>query len=412
MRQLAFSLACLACACRAWRVHTSSRQLKRDQRAASQTQLESVKVRQSSSPTEAFLMFLLALNPRAAFRHCGPRAPFLLGETTSALSCSGVASGVVQRRCCCPCMESWSLQERFPGEEGPSIVNGYEVVPRASAFPDSLEAPSTYETIKRLPLPSILSTIYAPLNGEDLLSALFVGIALMFGPDAFLAWAGIASGLRPRLELEAVVGELVTPDDQWLKDRKEGLKAEVPLQVQAIVLLPFLAAGVLVSRLLLVAVEDQTFVTSLGIIGCISGAAFDVIRDPLPTREERDRQAKLLVEFIDFANERLQLGGQCKENDIVEVFRRFYPRYRWSDMGSTTDGVSLTDREIQRLLRRWNKEMGYPGFRKGAQAGYWDGISLKPIKGVLTPEEERARRQEQILRQLKDSQLRKKQQLE
>ena len=225
----------------------------------------------------------------------------------------------------------------------------------------------------------------------------------MLGPDFFLAPAGLVSdeGIRPGYALEAVVGELVTPDAQWLKDRNEKLAADAPLQVRALVLLPFLAAGLLVNRLLLVALEDPSFVISLGIISSLGGAAFNLIRPPLPTRQERDLQVKssrdlhlsplistgsqlistdlqvkLRDEFLIFSSDRIAVGGRCHERDVVAAFRAFYPRYRNRDMGRYADGVSVADDDIADRLREWNAQMGRPGVR--TSTGFWKGISVGP----------------------------------
>ena len=54
------------------------------------------------------------------------------------------------------------------------------------------------------------------------------------GPDFLLAPAGFVSddGIRPWYQLERVLGEILTPDAPWLRDRKEGLAADAPLAVK------------------------------------------------------------------------------------------------------------------------------------------------------------------------------------
>lgn len=269
-------------------------------------------------------------------------------------------------------------------------INGYSIAPRASQFPATLEAPTDYKVAKMAPLPDVSQVFFAPLEGSDLVAAFFVGIALMLGPDFLLAPAGLVSddGIRPGYSLEPVIGELVTPDDQWLKDRKENLAAEAPLKVRLLVVLPFLFAGLLVERLLVLAVEDQFFVTSVGFIGVFGGLFLDYLRPKLLTRAEQER----VEEFVVFSNERLQLGGLSPEEDIIKAFREFYPRYRFPDMSSTIDGVSVSDAEIVDVIKQWNKQNGspckrvqssYAGGRRTAGAtkakGSWKGISLVPM---------------------------------
>jgi len=218
--------------------------------------------------------------------------------------------------------------------------------------------------------------VFAPLEGGDYVAALFLGVGLALGPDFFLAPAGLVSddGIRPGYALEAVVGDLVTPEAQWLKDRKENLAAVAPLQVRALVLLPFLLAGLLLNRLLLVALEDPSFVISLGIISCLGGGTLEVIRNPLPTREERDLSNTLRDEFLIFSSDSLSVGGRCHERDVVQAFRKFYPRYRYADMSRSSDGISVSDEDITDRLREWNAAMGRPGVR--TSTGFYKGIQV------------------------------------
>ena len=120
---------------------------------------------------------------------------------------------------------------------------------------------------------TLTDVLFAPLEGSDLLGALFVGVALLLGPDFLLAPAGLVSddGIRPGYSLESVVGRLIDPSAQWLADRDERLAAKTPLSVRAAVVALFVGAGLLTERLLLLALEDTSFVISLGICGCIGG---------------------------------------------------------------------------------------------------------------------------------------------
>ena len=226
-------------------------------------------------------------------------------------------------------------------------VGGNIVEAKPATFPLQLSQPDSFKAATITAFPDMGYTIFAPIQGSDLVATVFIGIALCLGPDFALAPAGLVSneGIRPGFGLERVVGEILTPDAQWLKDRKEKLAADAPLQVRALVLLPFLAAGLLVNRLLLVALEDQTFVISLGIISCIGGGLLEIIREPRPTRAERDLEALLTEEFLVFSVDGLQTGAsvRCHEREIVAAFRQFYPKYRSRDMSRSSDGVSVPD---------------------------------------------------------------------
>ena len=301
------------------------------------------------------------------------------------------------------------------------VVGGNVVAPRVDSYPAGLESPAEALKATITPFAGIGEVVFAPLEGQDFIAAFFIGVALLLGPDFVLAPAGLVSdkGIRPGFALERVVGDLIDADAQWLKDRKERLAADAPLLVRAPILVLFLAAGLLVSRLLLVALgttphfvhprvcsharvlkgalnsyrlrvqsldpsmrsdvmlaEDPSFVTSIGIISCLSGGFIELLREPLPTREERDLEARLNDEFIVFSTERLVVGGRCHERDIVRAFRQYYPRYRKRDMGRSADGISIDDGQIGDVIGTWNSRMGRPGER--TKTGYWKGISLAP----------------------------------
>ena len=273
-----------------------------------------------------------------------------------------------------PCM---AVVDLFP-DPVPVTVGGIEVKAAPSTFPSTLEQPASFKAATLTPFPDMMATVLSPLEGGDLVAAGFLGVALMLGPDFLLAPAGLVSdeGVRPGYALESVIGDVVTPDAQWLKDRKEKLAADAPPQVRGLVLLPFLAAGLLANRLLLVALESGSFVLSVGIISCFGALVLEVIREPLPTRDERDLAEKLSAEFMLFSTERLSVGGRCHERDIVRAFRAFYPRYRSRDMRRSQDGVSVPDDEIADLVRGWNARMGRPAMR--TPSGFWKGISVAP----------------------------------
>ena len=212
----------------------------------------------------------------------------------------------------------------------PVTVGGIEVVAPAKQFPTQLSSPASAARASITPFPDFIDVIFAPAGAPDLLGAVFLGLALQLGPDFLLAPAGLVSdeGIRPGYALESVIGEVLEPEAQWLKDRRERLAADSPLKVKAIVTPLFIAAGLLLDRLLLFALEDPSFVVSTGICACIGAGLLEILREPLPTRAERDLNRKLTDEFLLFANERIDPSGRCHERDIVREFRAFYPRYR------------------------------------------------------------------------------------
>ena len=264
----------------------------------------------------------------------------------------------------------------FPDPAPPPSIGGNVVTAPLSSFPTALEQPESFRTATVTPFPEIASTLFAPLDNGDFIAAFFLAIALILGPDFILAPAGLVSeeGVRPGYSLEATVGSILTPDSQWLKDRKENLAADAPLTVRAPIFVLFFALGIVVNRFLLVALEDTGFVTSLGICACIGGGFLEIIRKPLPTRAERDLDLVLAEEFLVFSGERLAVGGRCHEREVVAAFRKFYPRYRSADMGRSKDGMSVPDDVIADQIRGWNAQMGRPGVR--TSSGFWKGISV------------------------------------
>jgi len=277
---------------------------------------------------------------------------------------------------------SMAVVDLFPD---PPSVAGTVIRAKDSNFPSLLEQPADMTRSVPISAPNWLKVpepgtfsfdpsdvFLAPLDVPDLATALFVGIALQLGPDFLLAPAGLVSdkgGLRPGRVLEEVLGTALTPDAQWLRDRREELAASAPLAIRAPVFAIFAAAALPVGRILQLVFEDQNFVISVGICACIGGGFLELIREPLPTREERDTDRKLLDEFLAFAAQRVVPGGRCHENDIVREFRLFYPRYRRRDMGRSKDGVNLSDDKIGDLVSNWNREVGRPGER--TPSGYW-----------------------------------------
>ena len=100
----------------------------------------------------------------------------------------------------------------------PPTVGGVVVTAPATLFPKQLEQPA--ELAKKAtitPFPDWASIVFAPSETGDLIAAVFVGTALLLGPDFLLAPAGIVSddGIRPGFALERVVGELIDGDAQW-----------------------------------------------------------------------------------------------------------------------------------------------------------------------------------------------------
>jgi hypothetical protein len=116
-------------------------------------------------------------------------------------------------------------------------------------------------------------------------------------------------GIRPGYSLQKAVGAFVDPDGQWLRDRREDLNSDAPLSVHLPVTAAFLAAGLALERLLLFSFEDASFVVAIGVCSVFGGSLLEVVRDPLPTRQERELQQIRSEQFLVFAAGNLQRGA-------------------------------------------------------------------------------------------------------
>ena len=114
----------------------------------------------------------------------------------------------------------------------------------------------------------------------------------------------------------------------------------------------------------------------------ISGASLELGRlasgEKGPTRQEFDRSSQLRHEFEDFAASRLKVGGNCHRNDVVRAFRRYYAKYRQEESVE----YPLTNLEIERLLRDWNRSRG--GIAEMSSAGFYNGVSINDQADVFT----------------------------
>lgn len=161
--------------------------------------------------------------------------------------------------------------------------------------------------------------------------------------------------------------------EEWLKDRNEGLFANLPLALFALLTVVFVVAGlgtdVLVTNL---AEGNRNVSLQLAGVSLITGGALELGRiasgEKKQTRQETDRDVQLEQEFAEFAASRLQPGGSCHRNEVVAAFRRFYAKYRQAD----NEG-GVTDLEVERLLRNWSRPLA--GVEMSA-AGFYSGIRI------------------------------------
>ena len=202
-------------------------------------------------------------------------------------------------------------------------------------------------------------------------------------PKDFLGsfvWAGalwLLAGSRSNPLVTPVANVLYDKKEtQWLKDRNEGLFAPLPAALLALMGLIFLALGVVADRsILLLADGDKDICLQLAGVSLISGASLELGRiasgEKDATRAEDDRDSMLQREFAEFAERRLIPGGRganVHRSEIAAAFRRFNAKYRVEN-----DEYPLTDLEIERLARAWNRMQGNDDM---SSAGFFTGIRI------------------------------------
>lgn len=176
---------------------------------------------------------------------------------------------------------------------------------------------------------------------------------IMREPKDFLGsfvWAGalwLLAGSRSNPLVTPVANVLYDEkEEQWLKDRNDGLFANLPGSFLALMGLIFLALGVVADRsILLLADGDKDICLQLAGVSLISGASLELGRiasgEKDATRAEDERDSMLQQEFAEFAERRLVPGGRganVHRSEIAAAFRRFNAKYRVEN-----DEYPLTD---------------------------------------------------------------------
>lgn len=215
-------------------------------------------------------------------------------------------------------------------------------------------------------------------------------IAVEIKPLTAATWASalwFLSGSRSNPLATPLANILYDPSQEdWLKDRNDGLFAKLPVPLLVALAIVYFAAGAIMDSLIQLIAEPSTSFPLAG-VALIAGATLELGRFASGvkrlTRDEYDRASQLRDEFEVFATQRLRSGGTCHRQDVVKAFRRFYAKYRQApppqqqqqqqDNDPTMNGtIALTDLEIERLLRAWSRtrrdvEMSSSGFYSGLQ---------------------------------------------
>mmetsp|Transcript_29726 Transcript_29726/g.60750 ORF Transcript_29726/g.60750 Transcript_29726/m.60750 type:complete len:431 (-) Transcript_29726:296-1588(-) len=192
-----------------------------------------------------------------------------------------------------------------------------------------------------------------------------------------VVWAGalwLLAGSRSNPLVTPLANVLYDEEEEpWLKDRNEGLFSPLPPGFLFLMGLVFLCLGVFADRTILLLTEGDSNVTlQLAGVALIGGGSLELGRiasgEKADTRDDSERDEMLANEFQDFAERRLKPGGNCHRSEVVGAFRRFNAKYRVEN-----DEYPLTDLEIERLLRSWNRAQGNEDM---SSAGFFTGIQI------------------------------------
>jgi hypothetical protein len=196
----------------------------------------------------------------------------------------------------------------------------------------------------------------------------------------------LASGSRSNPLVNPVANILYDEkDEKWLQDRNAGYFGDLPLSLMIILSAIFVCLGVLLDRsVYFLADGDAEVSLQLAGVSVIGGAVWEVGRlsakEKPPTREEHERDVMLYKEFDEFASKRLIVGkGSCHRTDVIAAFRRYNPKYRVAD----NEEYPLSDVEIERILRKWNKRFGSKS--EMSSAGFFAGITVDGAADAFAP---------------------------
>jgi len=208
---------------------------------------------------------------------------------------------------------------------------------------------------------------------KDLLPSATWGLALFFAAGS--RSTPLATPLANMLYDET--------NEKWLQDRNAGLFSDLPLPFLLLLCFLFLIVGTIAQYTLLQLSEgDSVLIGQLAGVSLINAGFFEIGRiangDKQMNRDEKDRAVLLNDEFDEFAEKRLKMGGNCHRSDIVKSFRRYYAKYRQVD----SKEYPLTDREIEILIRFWNKQKNL-GKAEMSSSGFYYGIQVNTDADVF-----------------------------
>ncbi len=245
----------------------------------------------------------------------------------------------------------------------PSTSNAYE-----KAYPENLDFLNSDSSINLQSIREERISVQRSMAKESKENILRNPLSFQSKKDALSSatWAGalwLLSGSRSNPLVLPIANALYdenTNKGSWVKDRNEGLFAPFPLAFSLLMGMVFLILGIVTDRTLLFLAEGQSnVVLQMAGVSLIGGASLELGRiasgEKMKTRDEDDRDEELQGEFLEFAEKRLIFGegGSVHRSEVISAFRRFFGKYRVEN-----DEYPLTDLEIERLLRNWNRANG------------------------------------------------------
>lgn len=215
--------------------------------------------------------------------------------------------------------------------------------------------------------------LFQSKNDEDIISD------EVFSYNSFI-WGGalwLLSGSRSS-PLITPIGNLLydKEEEEWLKDRNEGLFSSLPNDYYFILFVIFIIFGCFTDVIVRAITEDGTISLQVACTSFISGGALELGRifsgEKRVTREFLNNEIQLQDQFQEFASNRLKCGGNCHRSEVVKAFRRYYAQYRQDD--------DLSDLEIERVFRLWcQKTMNI----NMSSAGFFSGVSINQDADVF-----------------------------
>ena len=204
-----------------------------------------------------------------------------------------------------------------------------------------------------------------PLTAKDAIAASCLGVS------AFLLAGSTSSPLS--LPLANLMG--YDEEDDWVKDRQEGLSSSPPAGFTLTLSVIALLFGVIAERGVMKLSEGDVYITiQLSVLAVLWGTFIEfgrfVVGEKGVTREENDKDQLMCDDFLDFAKESITLTSPTTsehQSDIIKSFRRSNTSYRNSEQVSDSQIINVLD-----TFLRANGEG-----RKVSNAGFVKGVQLK-----------------------------------